>query len=109
MIDFCCPDCNRKLFEAASASIPVLISIRCKSCRVPVTPVPRGRRAAERPMHRTYRCTTCRREQHVERPVNERTYCVVCGTTTLIIVAETPAPLSHQRPTEVPAHAVAHR
>ena len=101
MIDYCCPECGRKLLEAACSSIPVLVEIKCRACKAVVAPVPRGRRP--QPHHRTYRCSSCHREQHVERPVNERSYCVVCGTSTLVIIAETPN--THQRPAvEAPAH-----
>lgn len=84
MIDYRCPSCNWKQFEAESV-VPVLIRIKCRTCRRIVTPV-HGKSPV---LHRTYECSSCHRVQYCERPKNQSAHCVVCGTATLTIVAET--------------------
>lgn len=88
-IDFCCPTCKRIAFQAAGA-MPTDMRWKCtrSGCSFVGLPVP----AAEMPLHRTYMCTTCGRSQSLERPVADRSHCIVCGTKTLTILAETPAP-----------------
>ena len=88
-IDFCCPTCKRIAFQAAGA-MPTEMRWKCTrgGCSFVGVPVP----AAEMPLHRTYMCTTCGRSQSLERPVADRSHCIVCGTATLTIIAETPVP-----------------
>lgn len=98
-VDYRCPKCDRKAWESEGIS-PVAQHWKCPRCREVVQPVPR----MGLPMQRTYRCSGCQRTQHVERPRNQQTYCIVCGTQTLVIVAEMgeapatePAPVRRQR------------
>lgn len=85
MIEYGCPDCGKRAFDAASV-LPVRVEWICKTHgKVDVVP----RHATVRiPAHRTLECSTCHRVQHVERPKNDKTYCVACGTATLVIVGE---------------------
>ena len=84
MIDYRCADCSKLQFRAASA-VPVMIESKCVRCGALGQPVTR----IQQPMHRSYECTRCHRTQHCERPVQTKTHCLVCGTPTLIITAET--------------------
>ncbi len=110
MIDYGCPHCGRKAFESASV-IPVLVRWKCKDHGI-VDVVPRHSPQGV-PAQRTYSCSQCQRTQHVEAPKNARSYCVTCGTQTLVIVAEigainVPGPRSrgmNRRPTEAREHA----
>lgn len=86
MIEYRCPTDGRLLFKAAGP-LPVVVEAKCGKCKRLVQPVGR----AGTVMQRTYRCETCHRTQHVERPKNERTYCIVCGTPSLVIIAQLPA------------------
>lgn len=113
MIEYGCPHCGRRAFDAA-AVLPVMIEWMCKT-HGKVEVVPRHATTTV-PAHRTYECSTCHRTQHIERPMNERSYCVTCGTQTLVIVAEVgaieaPGPRSgrrtgmDRRPVEAHVHA----
>lgn len=85
MLDYRCPtEGCRKLLFRANGPLVRRIELPCKGCGQIVAP-----ERADSPMHRTYRCTGCGRTQHCERPKHDRTYCIVCGTATLVIVAET--------------------
>lgn len=81
-LDCRCPNprCTRLLARRYREGL----EIKCKGCgqivQVPVTHRPA--------FHVTYECSNCKRRQHVERPVGERTYCIVCGTQTLQRVAD---------------------
>ena len=101
MIDYACPDCSKKAFEA-EVPLTVLVRWKCGRCSMVVTPVRRSPWRQASPMHRTYRCSSCKRLSHVERPTHERTYCVECGTETLETVAELGPPPT-QRPAEARA------
>lgn len=101
MIEYGCPHCGRRAFDAA-AVLPVMVEWICKTHgKVEVSP---RHVTTTVPAHRTLRCTSCLRTQHVERPVNDRTYCVACGTSTLVIIAEIGAVEVNvpQRPVEAP-------
>ena len=106
MLDYKCPGCGKKLLQA-SAIVPVLLRTHCRRCKAIVVPEPRSQRQQQQPvLHRTYRCSRCKREQHVERPVNHRPpFCVVCGTQSLVVVAETAAPNTAGRREAVTARA----
>lgn len=92
-IDYRCPGCRRKAFDAASP-IPGDLLHKCPKCGLVALPVP----DAGRPAHQTLLCERCGRTQHVERPVQERTHCIVCGTRTLVVISETPAAAPRARP-----------
>lgn len=83
--DLRCPHCHKKAFEAAGP-IPVALRWKCtrSGCGFIGNPVP----AKPLPLQRTYRCSSCHRTQHLEKPVCDRTHCIVCGTQTLVIVSE---------------------
>ena len=85
MLDHICPRCGKKAFEA-DGSVPMRIHWKCPRCDFVGPPVPRNH---ETPIHQTLRCSKCGRIQHLERPVADRTYCIVCGTPTLAVIAET--------------------
>lgn len=92
MLSYRCPECRRMAFRARG-EVPVLVEWKCTRCGEIVEPVPerglsRGS-GSGRPWHRTYRCANCKRTQHCENPPSERTYCVACGTPSLVIVDST--------------------
>lgn len=83
MIEYRCATDGYKFFEA-EAPVGVLIRSKCKRCRQTVTPV-----AVSGPVfQRTYRCSECNRVQQTECPVDQETYCIVCGTRTLETIDE---------------------
>lgn len=90
MIEYRCPTDGALMCKADS---PILAHVewKCRTCKRIVEPVPTfpgQARPAGEVLHRTYRCGECGRAQHVERPVNDRTFCIVCGTRTLTITRE---------------------
>lgn len=82
-LDYRCPTprCGRKSFVGPAG---VEVELKCQKCKQFVIPVA----DAGQVLHRTYECETCRRKQYVELPLNERLWCMVCGTQTLAIIAE---------------------
>ncbi len=84
MIDYRSPCCGKLQFRA-DGPVPVAIETKCNKCGEVGQPVAR----LQQPMHRTYECENCHRIQHCERPVQTKTHCIVCGTPTLMITAET--------------------
>ena len=97
MIEYRCPNDGKLLFEAEGPLATVVKTI-CRGCKQKVTPVAKSGSV----LHRTYECSKCHRTQHCEKPKNDRTYCIVCGTPTLVIVAEVPARPTPQRPSNDP-------
>jgi hypothetical protein len=99
--DFRCPECRKKLFDGET---PPAADMRMKctrsGCGFIGVPVADG----AQPWHRTYCCTTCKRQQNVERPVDAKTLCMVCGTHTLVITAETGSRTSAPAGNQVPDH-----
>ena len=83
MLDYRCPDCRRKFFEAGGP-IAVLVEVMCRNCREVVVP------EACMPRHVTYRCSQCGLTQHAENPKQDKTYCVPCGLHTMKPVRLTP-------------------
>lgn len=85
-MDYSCGRCGRTIVKTAGP-IQVKATARCPRCREIVE-----LRAldAEEILHATYRCTGCEREQRVERPVEDRRYCIVCGTESLERISTTP-------------------
>jgi ribosomal protein S27E len=77
-LEYRCPQCGWLAFKAG-AFVRTKIEIKCRGCGGLVEPVPQGR-----PRHVEYECTRCLRSMHVENPVSDRVYCVVCGTATLV-------------------------
>lgn len=88
-IEYRCPVDNKLLFKAAGP-IGVAVEITCKGCRQIVTPVAK----AGPVFQRTYRCKKCERVQHVDCPADEQSYCIVCGTKTLVIIDEIRPPVA---------------
>ena len=84
MIDYRSACCGRLQFRAEGI-VPNATETKCGKCGEVGQPVPRY----DQPLHRTYKCDRCQRTQHCERPVQLKTYCIVCGTQSLAIVAET--------------------
>jgi len=98
-IELRCPVCGRKAFEA-EGPLPVSVRWKCSRSGCDFIGAPVSSRKA--PLHRTYECSRCHRRQHVERPVSDRTHCIVCGTETLVILAETwPGPEPARSPASV--------
>ena len=81
MLEYRCPDCNRKLFEA-SGQVTVRVEIFCKSkqCRAVVQPI------GLRPRHITYACSECGKINHAENPKQDMAYCIPCGKNSMIPV-----------------------
>lgn len=79
------PCCGKRVFDGQL--LMGRVEVKCPECGDVVEPEPES---GERPLHRTYRCTNddCGRTLHVERPRDERSFCVVCGTETLAVVDE---------------------
>ncbi len=84
MIDYRSPCCGKLQFRA-DGPVPVAIETKGNKCGEVGQPVAR----LQQPMHRTYECEHCGRIQHCERPVQTKTHCIVCGTPSLKITAET--------------------
>lgn len=82
-IEYRCPLSNHLLFMA-SAAVGVMVSIKCRGCGQTVTPVAKSGTVFQR----TYQCSECDRVQQTECPVDEETYCIVCGTRTLETIDE---------------------
>lgn len=104
MIQYGCRDCQKRAFDAA-AIIPVRIEWKCGGCRQIVEAEPLHIASRSVPAHRTLRCTGCDRRHFVERPVNNMTYCPVCGTDSVVIEDEIGAveqPI-HKRATRAPS------
>ncbi len=83
MVDYRCPTqgCGKKFFEGGPG---VVVKAKCRKCKKRVTPVAQEGSV----LTRLYQCTGCRRKQTVDLPINERAYCMVCGTKTLQIIDE---------------------
>ncbi len=86
MIEYRCPN-DRSLFFKAEGPVGTVVEVKCGSCKQLVRPTP----VSGRVLHRTYECSECGRRQHCERPINDRTYCIICGTASLVIIDEVPA------------------
>lgn len=84
-LDYRCPKCSALMFRADGA-VPVRIEVMCKRCKQVVEP-----QSLDTSWHVTFECTNCHRRQHCERPKHERSYCIVCGTHSLKIVAQKPS------------------
>lgn len=82
--EYRCPreGCSSLLFKADD-HVAATVEVKCHGCGGLVEPT-----HERRPLIRRYRCTNCQREQTVERPKNEKTHCLVCGTPSLAIVGE---------------------
>ena len=81
-IEYRCPLSNHLLFMA-STPVGAVIEIKCR-CGQIVTPIAKSGPVFQR----TYRCSECERIQQTECPVDEETYCIVCGTKTLETIDE---------------------
>lgn len=90
MIDYRCPRCRKKFFEA-EGPLDVRVVTVCKRCDgARVTPI-----ADAGPVfQRTCRCEDCGRTQIIDCPVDESMVCMVCGTRTLVVVDEVRPPLA---------------
>ena len=86
MIEYRCPN-DRALFFKTEGPVGTVVEVKCGSCKQLVQPIP----VSGTVLHRTYECSKCKRRQHCERPKNSRTYCIICGTPSLVIVAEVAA------------------
>ena len=86
MIEYRCPT-DGALFFKAEAPLATTVQVKCGRCRELVQPVAREGSV----LHRTYECSECGRTQHCEKPKNARSYCIVCGTPSLVITNEVPA------------------
>ena len=83
MIAYRCPLSDHLLFMA-SAPVGAVVQIKCKGCGQIVTPIAKSGPVFQR----TYKCTECERVQQTECPVDQETYCIVCGTKTLETIDE---------------------
>ena len=78
-IEYRCPVSNHLLFKKVGS----VVSIKCR-CGQIVTPIAKSGTVFQR----TYQCSVCERVQQTECPVDEETYCIVCGTKTLETIDE---------------------
>jgi len=93
-VEYRCPTqgCTEKFFEAAPG---VVVKAKCRKCKSLV--IPAAVQGAV--LHRMYQCSGCKRKQTVDLPTNERTFCMVCGTPSLVIIDEVRIGIG-QRPAE---------
>jgi|GEM_PF-6707788 len=103
MLLYRCPIDRKELFRA-EGPVGVRISIPCKQCKADgrspyVTPV-----VDDGPVfQRTCRCTSCKRTQVIDCPVDDSMVCMVCGTRTLVVVEEVRPRPEHEKGRETVA------